>query len=319
MTPSRIAAHKLRNTLQSILLVGVMSALCAYLAWVLGGETMAWLALAMVLVGYVFSPALSPALVMRMFNAEPLPPDAAPRLHETVRALARRAGLKRPPALYYIPSDVMNAFSTGRPGNAAVALSDGLLRRLSLREVSAVVAHELSHVVNNDTRIMAFADLTSRLTSTFSLLGQMLLLVNLPLLMLSNYHISWLPILVLIFAPTLSALAQLALSRSREYDADLGAAELTGDPDALAAALEKMERFQGHILESMFLPGQRLPDPSLLRTHPPTRERIRRLMELKEEREFKPRQLDPETPPAHGSPLARQPIPPRWHRTGLWY
>jgi len=126
--------------------------------------------------------------------------------------------------------------------------------------------------------------------------------------------------MVMIAAPTLSALAQMALSRSREYDADLGAAELTGDPEALASALTKMERFQGRILESVFLPRQRIPDPSLLRTHPPTDERIRRLMELRERGGLGPhRPPGEETEIRRSLPLAHHPIPPRWHRSGLWF
>jgi heat shock protein HtpX len=103
-------------------------------------------------------------------------------------------------------------------------------------------------------------------------------------------------VLVLIFAPTVGGMLQLALSRTREFDADLGAAMLTGDPDGLASALAKLERAQGRLWEGMMLPGGRIPDPSVLRTHPPTRERIARLMRLK---------AHPEEVAAEEGPLVR--------------
>jgi heat shock protein HtpX len=214
----------------------------------------------------------------------------------------------------------MNAFAVGDRDNAVIALSDGILRRMSLEETAAVLAHEASHVAHNDLRVMGFADVTERFTRVMSLFGQILLLVNLPLMLMGAVTISWIPIVVLIFAPTLSALAQLALSRTREYNADLGAARLLGDPEPMARALSKMERFQGRFLEQVIGPGQRLPDPSLLRTHPPTEERIRRLLELRESSAFRR-----STPlalggvPDHGRVMAPSRLPPRWHVSGTWY
>lgn len=91
----------------------------------------------------------------------------------------------------------------------------------------------------------------------------------------------WVAVIVLMAAPTIGGLLQMALSRTREYDADLGAAMLTGDPDGLASALLKLEHAQKRLWEGLMLPGGRIPDPSVLRTHPPTDERVRRLMALK--------------------------------------
>jgi heat shock protein HtpX len=129
-------------------------------------------------------------------------------------------------------------------------------------------------------RIMGFAGLTSQLIHMLSLLGQILLLLNLPLLLWGQYTISWAAILLLIFAPTISAIMQLALSRTREYRADLGAAKLMGDGRALASALAKMEAYQNRILSGFFWPGYRqIPEGALLRTHPNTKKRIQRLLE----------------------------------------
>jgi heat shock protein HtpX len=321
MDKRRLAAHKLRNALQTLLLLGVLAALCAYLAWLLAGALGLWVALGFAVLGFAVMPAASPRLIMSAYRAEPIHPDSAPRLYAVLGTLAGRAGLARVPTVFYLPSRVMNAFTTGGPENAAIALSDGLLRRMNLRELAGVLGHELSHIDHEDTRVMAFADLTARLTGMLSLIGQFLLVLNLPLLLFADYHIDWLPILILLAAPTLSALVQLALSRNREFEADRRAAELTGDPEGLAAALVKMEQVQGGWLERLLLPGARIPDPSLLRTHPPTRERIRRLQELRG------RPVPGSIHRADAWPL-RDPMQewlcrdcarPRWHRTGSWF
>jgi heat shock protein HtpX len=171
---------------------------------------------------------------MRLYRARPVSAQEAPALWNAVQALTERAGLPRWPELYYLPSQVMNAFAVGTPVNSAIGLTDGLLRHLDLREIVGVLAHEISHVHNNDLRVMGLADLFSRGTSILSLLGQILLLLNLPLILFTQVTVNWWAIALLVFAPNLSALAQLALSRTREFDADLNAARLTGDPEGLA-------------------------------------------------------------------------------------
>ena len=309
--------HKTRNTLQSAIMISAMAGICGSIAWLLGGLPLAIYSMALILVIYRLNPVASPELAMRLFRARPLSAHEAPMLIDLVRDLALRAGLESPPKLYYLPSDVMNAFTTGSRKTAAIALSDGLLRRLEWRELRGVVAHEMMHIVNQDTRLMAFADLAGRLTGFLSITGQFLLLINLPLMILGQATIPWLPILLLISAPSLSALVQLALSRTREYDADLGAAELTGDPLGLASALNKLEAPKHGLLERLFHPGPRIPDPSVLRTHPPTNERVNRLLEMA-------RSQPPEAEPSIGGLdlshlLANRPYRPRWHRNGMWY
>jgi heat shock protein HtpX len=321
MNEERLRAHKLRNNLQTVALVGTLGGLCAYLAWFIGGPLFAWGAAAGVLVLYLANPAVSPPLLMSLYRARPVAPAEAPRLHAILLELGRRAGLERPPSLYYVPTRLMNAFTAGTRSEAAVAVSDGLLRRLDLRELAGVLAHEVSHIANGDTRVMALADLVTRITGLLSLIGQFLLLVSLPLWLFTDVDIPWFPLLALLFAPTVSALVQLALSRSREYEADRSAVELSGDAQGLASALQKLERSQSGLWERLALPGQRIPDPSLLRTHPPTDERVRRLLELST-REPLPRPVSDWSPPPR-DPLAfledRLPLPPRWHVSGLWY
>ena len=209
----------------------------------------------------------------------------------------------------------MNAFSVGRPGEAAITLSDGLLRHLDRRELIGVMAHEMAHIANNDLRLHALADMLTRVSSLLSFLGQVLILLYLPLMILMDTWVPVLPILVLLLAPSALSLLQLALSRTREFNADLGAARLTGDPQGLASALGKLESSQGSLWETLFLPGRRVPAPSILRTHPHTGERVRRLREIAGTQ-------DPETFPGPDWLQERFPVvhrSPRWHWLGPWY
>jgi heat shock protein HtpX len=318
MDRQRLRAHKLKNDLQQLGLLALLALLLGYLAWVVGGAPFVWGTLIGVALLSLVNPVASPRLVLGMYGARPLSAGQAPRLYAILEALAERAELESVPRLYYLPTRVMNAFATGRREDAAIVLSDGLLRRLDLREVTGVLAHEVSHVANGDIQVMTFADTVSRITGLLGLLGQVLLVLGIPLLILGLETPPLGPLLVLLAGPTLSALAQLALSRNREYEADRSAAELSGDPAGLASALDKLERYQGRFWEQMMLPGRGLPDPSLLRTHPATEERIARLLELVP---ATPRlrpiwQAGRSVPPVLGAPHSRS---PRWHLGGLWY
>lgn len=184
------------------------------------------------------------------------------------------------PALYYVPSATVNAFAVGTRHASAIAITDAMLRTFSPREIAGVFAHEVSHIRINDLWVMAFADLCGRLTRMLSTAGQILLLLNLPLLMFTSHGVSWTAILILVFMPLMSALIQLSLSRSREYNADFGAVELTGDPHGLVMALEKMERYHRRPCKRILRPRGRLSKLSWLRTHPLTEKRIERLRRL---------------------------------------
>lgn len=280
MDSMQLRRHRTLNRLQSLALLLAMAALLGAIGYLIGGFWWLLAAVAALLLVYFRNPLLSPRLLLGMYRVQPLAFEQAPRLYQVLAELCRRAELPHVPQLYYLPSSLINAFATGDRDEAAIVLSDGLLRRLGLREVAAVLAHEVSHIGYNDLRTMAFADAISRLTTLMAIFGQLLLLLNLPLILLTDYGISWIAIALLLLAPTISALLQLALSRSREYGADLGAARLLGDPVALASALQTMESYQGRVFERWLLPGRRSPEPSLLRTHPPTEERVRRLLAL---------------------------------------
>jgi heat shock protein HtpX len=155
------------------------------------------------------------------------------------------------------------------------------LNRLETIEIAGVTAHEISHIRNNDMRAMWFAMLLSRVTDLMSMAGQVLLFITLPIILLSQVTIHWLPIAVLIMAPSLSYLVQLGLSRVHEFKADLGSAEIMGSPEPLISALAKIEYGRPGFLGHWFAAKQSENDAILFRTHPPTAERIRRLKEVR--------------------------------------
>ncbi len=277
--------HAWSNRLQTFLLLTLMGGFLALLGWILWGVDglfALWVAGVLLL---FLRPLVSPAWVMRLYGGYPLRPEQAPQLYQILVSLTERAGLTMVPVLYYLPGGAVNAFTVGEQRQSAIALSQGLLQSLELDEVVGVLAHELSHVQSNDMRVMALADQIGRMTSLLSLFGLVLLFINLPLLLLGEATINWWAILLLILAPYLSALAQLGLSRTREYDADLNAARLSGDPAGLARALLRIEQLQGGWLERMMFPARRMPIPAMLRTHPPIAERVRRLLALQTEGE----------------------------------
>ncbi|MDN5848033.1 MAG: zinc metalloprotease HtpX [Nitrococcus sp.] len=219
---------------------------------------------------------LSRSRILRQLDARPLSAHVAPGLNDLLDSLARRAGLPAVPTLYYVPSATMNAFAVGTRRASAVAITDAMLRSFSPREIAAVFAHEVSHLRINDLWVMASSNLCSRLTRLVSTVGQALLLLNLSLLF-TSYGVSWAAILTLVFMPLISALIHLTLSRAREYKADLGAVELTGDPRGLVMALEKMQRYHRRSSSRILRPQGQLSKLSLLRSHPLTERRIERL------------------------------------------
>lgn len=278
MSPS--LRHRSLNLAQSALLIGGM----AVLAWILVSSIAgAALTLAIVLgsvLGLLMAPKLPKNMLLSAYGARRLTGDAFPQGASMLAELSRRAGLPRAPDLYYLPSRSPNAFAIGAPSDSVVCVSDGLLRLLDRDEFEGVLAHEISHIANRDLWIMGLADAMARVVALASWVGLFLLLLNLPLVLFGAAAAPWHVPLLLMLSPTVMALLQLALSRTREFDADRGAADLTGDPEALVSALLKLERRAGWFWENIFMPGRRSPEPSLLRTHPPTEERVKRLRAL---------------------------------------
>lgn len=269
--------HCWQNRLQTALLLIFLGGYLLLLGGLIWGSAAAiWLP---AVIGglLLLAPTGSPHLLMKLSGARPVSRLQAPELYRTVETLAQRAELETMPALYSLPTRQPNALAVGSREEPIIGISNGLLQLLNQRELAGVLAHEISHLRNGDLRVMQLAELVSRLTNSLSLFGQILLLLNLPLLLFSEQSINWLPVLILIFAPQVSTLAQLGLSRVREFNADLGAAALTGDPHGLAVALQKIERQVSGFFRRL-LPVYYM--PNWLRTHPATSERVRRLLEL---------------------------------------
>ncbi|MCX7643896.1 MAG: zinc metalloprotease HtpX [Rhodobacteraceae bacterium] len=308
-------AHRLNNLAQTVLILAGMAGIAWAVVGMFAGPQTTLVIVASVIGSLLFAPKVARGLLLRGYRARRLTPRDWPEGFALLETLAARAGLPRLPELWYVPSSLPNAFAMGRPEESAVCLTDGLLRLLHPRELAGVLAHEIAHIAHRDLWLMGVADAMSRLVSLASWFGQILLLVNLPLLVTGAVTIPWIVPLALIFSPTIMAILQLALSRRREFDADLGAARLTGDPEGLASALARLERRTGRFWEEMFLPGRRIPEPSLLRTHPPTEERIERLLAL--------RRTEPPIPAvrvaARPDLALPPPAAPRFHRYGTWF
>ncbi len=222
------------------------------------------------------------------------------------------------PEIYVIPSTTLNAFATGRPDKAVIGITDGLLRRLDANELAGVLAHEISHVRNNDLAVMSLADVMTRFTQMLSYLALFLAFFNLPAILAGQADLSLLGLVLLYLAPSIGSLLQLGLSRTREHDADLEGAYLTGNPRALASALQKLERYQGRFWEDLAfpVPGRRIPQPSLLRSHPTTEERIERLLALEGQPMLPPIEVAPEPIAALAGAAGMRPRT-RW--PGVWY
>ena len=313
-----VVNHDFRNWLHTMLLLGSMLALLALLGWLVAGRTgILW---AVILGGILvfFGQQVSPQLVLRMYRARPLTAAEAPQLYQIMAELTQRAQLPYVPALYYVPSRMLNAFAVGTRRNAAIGLTDGILRGLNLRELTGVLAHEMSHIRNNDMRSMNVADVISRITSLFSTFGKFLLLFNLPLIFMGSAPVSWWAILLMIIAPFISGLLQLALSRTREFDADLDAIQLTRDPVGLMNALQKLEYYSTSMWQQVLFPGRGVPDPSIFRTHPHTKDRLARLQELNPQ-QYQPIAMPAQPPfalPGNYTQITQQ---PGWRMMNLWY
>ncbi len=307
-----VSGHAAANRVQTLLLVGALLAIGGLAGFVLFGESGLWLALAATLATLVVEPLAATRLTLALYRARLITPDEAPQLWRTLEALAARAGLPAVPVPHYVPSPVVNAFAVGNRRQSAIALTDGLIASLTPRELAGVLAHELAHIVHGDLKVMNLADYVSRLTGVFALVGQVVLILLLPTWLMGEAEVPWLGLLVLAFSPHLALLAQLGLSRVREFDADLAAARLTGDPQGLASALAKIERVSDN-WRRWLLPGWGNPDPSWLRTHPATEERIRRLLSLAQP-------TPPDAWQATADTFAAAPVRgvPRWYPGGIW-
>jgi heat shock protein HtpX len=274
------------NYVKTGLLMAAIVALFGAVGAALGGAQGMLLALAFGVATNFVAYWFSDKMVLRMYNAHEVDASSAPQYYGMVRELAEKAGLPMP-RVYLIDEAQPNAFATGRnPEHAAVAATTGLLQILTARELRGVMAHELAHVKHRDI-------LTSTITA--SVAGAISTLANFGLFFGGRDDENRNPlfaILIMIVAPVAAMLIQFAISRSREYEADRGGAEISGDPRALADALAKIERYakglpleaaEAHPATAQMMIVNPLSGGGLrglFATHPATEERIRRLLAL---------------------------------------
>ncbi len=223
----------------------------------------------------VYGPAIARETIFQWFGARQLRPAELPELFNILAEVCGRARLSRLPDIYCLPApDDMNAYALGDPQGAAIILTEGLLRRMTRDEIAGILAHEVAHIRNNDIWTMSWAAALHRAIEWTSLMGLALLRAqhsgaphNRPLAALLRA------------APSIAELLRLALSRTRELDADATAIELTGDSQALIAALDKLERHHAGFSARPVAATENGP-MRLLRSHPATSERVGALLGL---------------------------------------
>ncbi|WP_192035342.1 zinc metalloprotease HtpX [Halomonas sp. YLGW01] len=273
--PRRLS--RLLNSTQTLLILAGLALVLALPGYLLAGSGGILVSLAMAALTAYLSRWMPARLILANAGAGLLHRHQAPRLYRVLDELYRRAGLQMAPQLYYAHSPALNAFAVGDRHDGAIAVTDGLLNALSLRQLAGVLAHEVTHLQHGDTRVMSMAAAMTRLTVWLATIAQLTLLLMLPLILSGEVRLPWLLLLGVAISPSASTLLQLALSRNREYQADLEAVTITGDPEALASALTVIERQQGAWLSSLF--GRQPPTwMGWLSSHPSPEERIRRVM-----------------------------------------
>lgn len=171
LDPRTDRRQRARNVVQSTLLLSSLLVVVAGIGWLLFAAAGLLWAVVLATVLLTLRPQIPPRLVLALYRAEPLPVAVAPDLHRLVGELAARAGLHHAPALYYVPSAALNCFCLGHGEDAALAVTDGLLRRLTYREVAGVLAHEVGHLRAGDPAVMSLSDAIGRLCQTLALLG----------------------------------------------------------------------------------------------------------------------------------------------------
>ncbi|PIE70898.1 MAG: hypothetical protein CSA22_05740 [Deltaproteobacteria bacterium] len=280
MNRNRIRQYATEQTLQSMALVVLNASLLGLMGWIVGGPRVAAVSIIGFSAAFFLTPKLNPERWMRLYRGQRLTDFQAPVLLSMTRDLAARAGLPAIPAIYLIPSQEMGAFAMGTADNAVIGLTHGLVKTLKDTELQGVIAHEITHIRNRDIRLMNASRLVGQFTGILSMIGIVGLILSLPLILLGVAPVSLTGLLILISAPQLSLLIERALSRVREFQADLGAAELTGNPSGLARALQKIEQASDRQWLDWLVPGSLPQRQEGLQTHPPTRERIRRLLSM---------------------------------------
>jgi heat shock protein HtpX len=279
------------NTVKTVGLMTFLMVLFVAIGGALGGRGGMMMAILFATIMNVGMYWFSDKLVLRMYNAQPVTEAQQPELHAIVRILVQKAGMPMP-KVYIIPEETPNAFATGRnPEHAVVAVTQGIMRLLSREELSGVIAHELAHIKHRD---MLTGTIVATMAGAISMLAQM---AQWAMIFGGGRRDSddeggspIVAIIMMIVAPIAAMLIQMAISRTREFEADKGGAQLAGNPSGLAHALLKLEKgvqiipmddakpATAHMFIVNPLTGGGL--MKLFSTHPPIAERVQRLNDM---------------------------------------
>jgi heat shock protein HtpX len=274
------------NTMKTFLLMGVLTVMLVFIGRLLGGEggmIMAFLLAAVMNFGTYW---FSDKLVLKMYKAQEVTQADAPELYQTVQELSNRAGLPMP-KVYVIPSDQPNAFATGRnPQNAAVAVTQGIMKTLTRDELRGVIGHELAHVKHRDILVGTVAATMAGAISMIANMAQWAMMFGGGRSSDDEGGNPIAALAMMIVAPIAAMMVQMAISRSREFLADEGGAQIAGNPLSLSSALRKLDA-KAHQIPMQASPATAhmfIVSPlsgggmmKLFSTHPPMEERIARL------------------------------------------
>ncbi|WP_441000086.1 zinc metalloprotease HtpX [Fodinibius sp. SL11] len=284
-----------KNSLRTVFLMTLVAVLFMLVGQVLGGSTGLVIAFIFAMGMNFFSYWKSDKIVLRMYKAEPVDRSSHPKLYGMVEELAQKASLPMP-ALYIIPQQQPNAFATGRnPNNAAVAVTRGIMQALDEDELRGVIAHELAHIQNRDILTQT---IVTTVVSALSMLAQFAYFI--PMGGGDRDSNPLVALIVLITAPIAAMMLQAAISRTREYEADRVGAEISGKPQSLALALQRIEKaaeqlpMNGVSESAMRSTSHMFPvNPfsgglfmSLFSTHPDTDDRVERLIHMQRTGEY---------------------------------
>ncbi len=275
------------NTFKTALLLTALTLFLLFMGSVFGGQRGLVLAFGLAVVMNFISYFYSDKIALAVYRAQPVTREQLPRVYQIVERLAQKMGIPLP-KIYVIPNESPNAFATGRnPNHASVAVTEGILNLLNDEELEGVLAHELGHVRNRDILISSVAATLAGAITMLARMGYWASLFGGGQREDREGGGGFVALLMLILAPIAATLIQLAVSRSREYQADATGAELTGNPYALASAQRKLDAFSKRIpmqaspsTAHLFIVAPLLGGVSfanLFSTHPPIAKRIERL------------------------------------------
>lgn len=280
MNTKRAFQNKVRNLIHTICLLSVMVSVTGLVSYFVLGIQGVWIAFFSCVFAVFLSGKISMERLLTNRGAERLSPMTYGEVYRAAEIIAKRAGLIKVPQLFYERSKAINAYAAGSKEDPYIVFTDSLLSNLNGREIVGILGHETAHIKNNDLNVMNMADYVQRYIDIVSSLGQIFLLFALPVMFFKGVPIALIPVLFIIFAPSIVRLLQLALSRTREFEADTVGVELTGDPIGLAQALSTLEKYHRVYWRHFIVPPWTQRTSSLLQTHPKTSVRIARLLEL---------------------------------------